>query len=253
MRGAACWLLMLVAQAASAGPPPLHVGYDADHLDLDKHELQFRPTRAITTAKLVVIGDDGSELATAEQTYDGAKAGAWLPITWSPKGDAHVLKLELDVTAPEGAVTHVSLIPWSVTVEHEDVNFRTDSAEIDADEAKKLDASLAKIGEIVKKSGKLIKMQLYVAGHTDTVGPSAKNLKLSRERALAIGQYFRKHGLAIPVVVAGFGEEVLKVKTPDNTDERANRRADYVLGPVGGSPPFRGPYLKVKVGWSQLK
>lgn len=245
--------VVLVAARAVAGPAPLHVGYDADHLDLDKHELQFKPTRAITSAKLVVIGDDGNELATAEQTYDGAKAGAWLPITWSPKGDAHVMKLELDVTAPEGAVTHVSLVPWSVSVEHEDVNFRTDSAVIDEDEAKKLDVSLAKIEDIVKKSGKLIKMQLYVAGHTDTVGPSAKNLKLSRERALAIGSYFRKHGLAIPVVVAGFGEEVLKVKTPDNTDERANRRADYVLGPVGGSPPFRGPYLKVKAGWSQLK
>ncbi|MGE5186282.1 MAG: OmpA family protein, partial [Acidobacteriota bacterium] len=139
------------------------------------------------------------------------------------------------------------------TVEHEDVNFRTNSAELDADEASKLDASLAKIEDVVKRSGKLIKMQLYVAGHTDTVGPNAKNLDLSRRRALTIGRYFKKHGLAIPVVVAGFGEEVLKVQTPDNTDQRANRRADYVLGPVGGSPPFRGPYLKVKVGWSLLR
>ncbi|MGE5186227.1 MAG: hypothetical protein ACM31C_29435, partial [Acidobacteriota bacterium] len=122
MRGLAVALALAASTGgAGAGPAPLHVGYDADHLDLDKHELQFKPTRAITSAKLVVIGDDGSELATAEHTYDGAKAGTWLPITWSPRGDAHVLKLELDVTAPGGAVTHVSLIPWSVTVEHEDV------------------------------------------------------------------------------------------------------------------------------------
>ena len=245
--------VVLWAAQAVAAPPPLHVGYDTQHLDLDKHELQFRPTRAIASAKLVVIGDDGSELATVEQTYDGAKAGAWLPISWSPKGDAHVMKLVLTVSTGDGAVTDVTLIPWSVTVEHEDVSFRTDSADIDADEAKKLDASLGKIEDIVKKSGKLLKMQLYVAGHTDTVGPSAKNRDLSRRRALAIGTYFKKHGLAIPVAVAGFGEDVLRVKTPDNTDERANRRADYVLGPAGGTPPFGGAYLKVRVGWSQLK
>jgi outer membrane protein OmpA-like peptidoglycan-associated protein len=253
MRALAAAVVLLGARVALAGPPPLHVGYDAEHLDLDKHELQFRPTRAITSAKLVVIGDDGNELASAAQTYDGAKPGAWLPITWSPRGGAAVMKLELDVIAPEGAVTHVSLIPWSVTVEHEDVNFRSDSADLDADEAKKLDASLGKIEDVAKKTGKFLKLQLYVAGHTDTVGPSAKNRDLSRRRALAIGTYFRKHGLAIPVVVAGFGEDVLKVKTPDNTDERANRRADYVLGPAGGSPPFKGPYLKAKATWSQLK
>ena len=94
---------------------------------------------------------------------------------------------------------------------------------------------------------------LVLAGHTDTVGPNAKNRKLSFDRALAIGSYLRKKRLAIPIPVAGFGEEVLKGKTADNTDERANRRADYVLGPAAGSPPFKGPYLKVKADWKQLK
>jgi outer membrane protein OmpA-like peptidoglycan-associated protein len=156
--------------------------------------------------------------------------------------------LKLRVATADGAATNVELIPWSVAVDHEDVNFNSDSAAIDADEAKKLDASLAKIDEIVKRSGKFIKMQLYIAGHTDTVGPSAKNRKLSLDRAVAIGRYFRDHKLALPIVVAGFGEDVLKVKTPDNTDERANRRADYVLGPVGGTPPF-----KAKGSWSPLR
>ena len=96
-------------------------------------------------------------------------------------------------------------------------------------------------------------MRLYIAGHTDTVGPNAKNKKLSLDRALSIGAYFKQKGLAIPIVVAGFGEEVPKVKTKDNTDERANRRADYVLGPAAGTPPFKGPYLKVQAAWKQLK
>jgi outer membrane protein OmpA-like peptidoglycan-associated protein len=104
----------------------------------------------------------------------------------------------------------------------------------------------------VKKSDQFVKMRLYIAGHTDTVGPSAKNRKLSIDRAAAIGKYFRSKGLAIPIAYAGFGEDVLKAKTADNVDERINRRADYVLGPAAGAPPFKGPYLSVKVGWSQL-
>jgi outer membrane protein OmpA-like peptidoglycan-associated protein len=248
VRVAGVALLVLVAHAAGAAPAPLKVAYDAEHLDLDKHVLQFRPSRAVTEATLVVTGEDGRELANASASYDGAKPGAWLAIAWSPSSDTHVLMLKLRVATADGAATNVELIPWSVAVDHEDVNFNSDSAAIDADEAKKLDASLAKIDEIVKRSGKFIKMQLYIAGHTDTVGPSAKNRKLSLGRAVAIGRYFRDHKLALPIVVAGFGEDVLKVKTPDNTDERANRRADYVLGPVGGTPPF-----KAKGSWSPLR
>jgi outer membrane protein OmpA-like peptidoglycan-associated protein len=117
----------------------------------------------------------------------------------------------------------------------------------------KLDSSLAAIDGVVQRSEKFMKMRLYIAGHTDTVGPSAKNRKLSLDRALAIASYFRKKGLKIPIAFAGFGEEVLKVKTPDNTDERANRRVDYVIGPADGAPPFKGPYLKVKTDWKQLR
>jgi outer membrane protein OmpA-like peptidoglycan-associated protein len=137
-------------------------------------------------------------------------------------------------------------------VAHEDVNFRTDSAAIDPDETRKLDASLAQIDEIVKRAGRFMKLKLYIAGHTDTVGPPDKNRKLSLARAVAIGGYLRGKGLAIPIVVAGFGEDVPKVKTPDNTDERANRRADYVLGPAAGAPPFKGPYLKARAGWKPI-
>jgi len=164
-----------------------------------------------------------------------------------------VMLMKLRVVADETSASNLELIPWSVEIAHEDVNFATDSAVIEPAEEKKLDASLVKIKEAMQRAEKFMKMRLYVAGHTDTVGNNAKNLKLSNARAASIGAYFRKKGLKIPIAVAGFGEEVLKVKTADNTDERGNRRADYVLGPAGGTPPFKGPYLKVKAAWKQLK
>jgi outer membrane protein OmpA-like peptidoglycan-associated protein len=124
---------------------------------------------------------------------------------------------------------------------------------IEASESVKLDASVAKINDIVKRMSRFMKMKLYVAGHTDTVGSDAKNRKLSNARALAIATYFRKKGVSIPIAVAGFGENVLKVQTPQETDERANRRADYVIGPLAGAPPFKGPYLKVRADWKVLR
>lgn len=232
---------------------PVKVGYDVDHLDLDKRVLQFTMSRPAGSAELVVIGDDGKEIGKGAATYAKEAPGTWLSITWTQPADTRVMMLKLRAVTADELVTNVELIPWSVTVDHEDVTFATDSAKIEKSEEPKLDASLAKITEIVKRSEKFLKMRLYVAGHTDTVGPSAKNRKLSLDRARAIAAYFRTHGLAVPIAFAGFGEEVPKVKTPDNTDERANRRVDYVLGPEGGAPPFKGPYLKVKASWATAK
>nr|HEX4315707.1 OmpA family protein [Kofleriaceae bacterium] len=249
------WLVLVVLAVVAGGDvaraqpkQPLHVGYDADHLDLAKHVLQFKPSRAVVSATLTVIGEDGNEAGRGAATYDKAPDGAWWSISWDPAANAaRTMMLKLHVVAADGVATNVELVPWSVSVEHEDVTFRSNSSDIDADEQAKLDASLAKIQGIAKTAAPYLKLQLYIAGHTDTVGTSASNRKLSLDRAAAIGHYFASKQLGMPVVVAGYGEDDLKVKTPDNTDERANRRADYVLGPVGGSPPF-----KAKASWKPL-
>ena len=233
--------------------PPVHVGYDAEHLDLDKHELQFTMSRPAGSAELVVLGEDGSELGKGSATFAKEKAGTWVKVTWTQPANARVLMLKLHAESADGGASDVELVPWSVTIDHEDVNFATDSAEIAASEDAKLAASVAKIKEVVKRSEKFVKMKLYVAGHTDTVGSSAKNRTLSLARARAIAGYFRKQGIALPLAYAGFGEDVLKVPTKDETDERANRRADYVIGPVGAPPPFKGPYLKAHAAWADLK
>lgn len=232
---------------------PIKVTYDVDHLDLDKRVLQVKLSRTADTADLVVFGEDGKELGKGSAKLTGQTPNTWVSITWTQPADARVLKMKLRVASADGTATSVELIPWSVEIEHEEVNFATDSSVITDTETKKLDASVAKITEAVKRSEKFVKMTLYVAGHTDTVGAGGKNRTLSIARARAIAAYFRSHGIAIPIAYAGFGEDVLEVKTPDNTDSAANRRADYVLGPTGGSPPFKGPYLRVRVDWKQLR
>jgi outer membrane protein OmpA-like peptidoglycan-associated protein len=249
--------LLIVACAiapafAQPKPAPIKVTYDAEHLDLDKRTLQFKLSRKADTAAITAIGEDGKDLGKGSITVDKASPGSWIPITWTQPADARVMMLKLRVEASDGVATNVELIPWSVAVDHEDVRFATDSAVIEPGETAKLDASLGKITDVIKKSSKFLPMRLYIAGHTDTVGPSAKNRKLSLDRALSIAKYFKSKGVTIPIAFAGYGEDVLKVKTADNVDERANRRADYVIGPASGAPPFKGPYLKAQAGWKNL-
>jgi outer membrane protein OmpA-like peptidoglycan-associated protein len=209
-------------------------------------------SRPAGAAELSVIGEDGSEIGKGSATFASEKPGTWLSIAWTQSA-GRVLMLKLHAESADAGASDVQLVPWSVTIDHEDVNFATDSADIAASEDGKLSASLAVIQDAVKKSEQFVKMKLYVAGHTDTVGPAAKNKKLSMARARAIAAYFRKAGIALPIAYAGFGEDVLKVPTKDEVDEKANRRADYVLGPVGAPPPFKGPYAKAHATWSELK
>ena len=217
MVGGMRWIAVaavLVTGVALAAPvrAPFHVSYDADHLDLAGHVLAFKMTRPAGSAELVAIGEDGAQLGTGAATYQGEPPGTWLKVSWTQPDGARVLMLKLRAVAADGLVTRVELTPWSVAVDHEDVNFATNSWATESGEDAKLDASLARIGEIVKRSEKFVKMQLYVAGHTDTVGPAAKNLTLSLERAHAIAAYFRRKGLALPIAFAGFGEQVPKAR-----------------------------------------
>jgi len=254
------WVLVfaLASRAAIAEParrPPARLGvtYDSSHLDLDGRVLHFKLPVPARSADLVAIGEDGDEIGTGSATYTDEPVTAWLPITWTQKRGTRVMILKLRVVAADGRATNVELVPWSVTIDHEDVNFRTDSAVIDPDQEAKLEASLAQIDTVVRRAQRFMKMTLYVAGHTDTVGSAAKNRKLSLARARAIASYFRRKGLAIPISFAGFGEDVLKVKTPQETDAAANRRTDYVIGPSAAPPPFKGPYLKARVHWQRLQ
>ena len=118
-------------------------------------------------------------------------------------------------------------------VAHQEVNFELGKSEVRPSETAKLDGSYQKIIDAIdlaRKADPSLQVKLFIAGHTDTVGGSAENRKLSLDRARAIAAWFRERGLPLPIAYAGFGEDALKVKTPDNTDEARNRRADYIVG-----------------------
>lgn len=71
---------------------------------------------------------------------------------------------------------------------------------------------------------------VIITGHTDTVGESEFNDKLSLERAAEVRAALVRDGLPVDAArLAGRGERELRVPTADNVSEAANRRVEVIL------------------------
>lgn len=69
--------------------------------------------------------------------------------------------------------------------------------------------------------------EVWVVGHTDTVGSSKLNQTLSIKRAEKVRQNLIRRGVpAESIQASGRGESELLVATPDNTKEPKNRRVE---------------------------
>ena len=237
------------SQGGQPPPPrvPIEIQIDKSKVDLREHHLELKASRALAKITLKVTGESGNVLASEAYEFTDQRAGAPLVVGWSPLNDEPVARIEVWVYDTDGFYKGVALTPWSVSIPHEEVNFKTGSAQIEESEKPKLEASYAKIADALAKHGDL-KITLFVAGHTDTVGPAGYNLGLSRQRAQAIARWFRQRGLAAPVAYEGFGESALLVKTADEVDEPRNRRVDYILAvdePFLRSTGFRPAWARV--------
>ena len=220
-------------EAAPAEPAPargaLEVVIDKSKVDLAAHRLEVKMNHTAAKITIKVFGDSGAVLAEDEQDFAGRTAGSALLVTWAPSSDEAVAKIEVFAFDKDGFYKGIAILPWNVSVPHEEVSFKHDSAEIEDTEKPKLEASFAKVSETIASHKELGKIALYIAGHTDTVGSAIYNLQLSRARAQAIAAWFKKRGLKVPIAFEGFGESSPLVKTGDDVDEPKNRRVDYIL------------------------
>lgn len=79
--------------------------------------------------------------------------------------------------------------------------------------------------EVVTAAGQIKPASIYVAGHTDTVGKSGYNDKLSNARAAAVSKQLAKAGIK-SIDAKSFGFTKLAVPTKANTKEAKNRRVE---------------------------
>jgi outer membrane protein OmpA-like peptidoglycan-associated protein len=244
-RGRPPALLPPPAERADESRTALQITIDRAKVDLPGHKLEVKLSRACKKVRIKVIGGSGSVLAEVEKEFGGAAPGTALPVSWTPASEEDVAKIEVWGYDTEGYYVGVAVIPWKVSVPHEELNFDTDSDVIRAGEVSKLEASLTKIKDLVSKHADLGKITLFVVGHTDTVGTTDHNLVLSRRRARSIAAWFKEHGLKSPIAYEGLGKSALLVKTADQVDEPRNRRVDYILALE--PPPLPG----AEFSWKQ--
>jgi outer membrane protein OmpA-like peptidoglycan-associated protein len=240
-------LSLLIARAE--GGTPLKVEVDKTHVDLAARKLEVKMNHPAGKVEIKVFGPTGeAPLARDEHDFRGHGAGDPLTVTWPDPG-GEVARIDLRAYDADGLWVGLALIPWSVYIPHEEVNFATDSASITNDESPKLEGSLKQITEALRKHRELGPIKLFIAGHTDTVGATGYNLKLSQRRAQSIAGWFRAHGLRLPIFYEGFGEQALLVATPDETNEARNRRVDYILAveePALKSTAFRAAWKRIQ-------
>jgi len=234
---------------ASGAHEPLRLSIDRSKVDLKQHRLEIVLSREAVKLTLEVTGDSGAVLTDEEVDLTGKPAGVPIPVTWSPASEEPAARIELRAADAFGYWATAWLLPWSVSIPHREVLFKTGSWRIEDAEKPKLEESFAQIADAVARHQELGTVVLFVAGHTDTVGRPADNFKLSRERARAIAGWFRDRGLRVPIAYEGFGESALLVKTGDEVDEPRNRRADYILAfeePVIAAVGFRPAWQRLK-------
>jgi len=226
---------------------PLDLVIDKSKVDLAEHHLEVRASRDLERVTIKVVGDSGAVLADDSRDLAPQPAGKPLVVGWSPSSDEPVARIEVFVYDVDGYYKGIAITPWTVFVPHEDVAFQFDSARIEESERPKLEASFTRVTQALATHPQL-RVALFVAGHTDTVGEAGYNLRLSRQRAQAIARWFRQRGLKIPIAYEGFGESALLVKTADEVDEPRNRRVDYILSveePVLKASGFRPSWNRV--------
>ena len=202
------------------------------HVDLEGNTLHVAMDRAPKEVMVTAYGAGDVVLGTGTMVAAGEGPGDFIEVQWSGSGE--VLRLVVKGTDADGFWSELMLFPWYYEIPHEDVVFETAQADIPPEEAIKLDKAMIEVEKVLLKYGEHAEVQLYVGGYTDTVGGRASNENLSTLRALAIAKWFRESGFDGAIYYQGFGEDGQAVKTLDETEESANRRALYVLA---AAPP----------------
>lgn len=87
--------------------------------------------------------------------------------------------------------------------------------------------SKATLAEIAGAYGKFNPGTVKVQGNADTVGSNAFNMALSQKRAAVVANMLANDGIPGSTMdLEAYGEDKLKVSTPDNTKEPRNRRVE---------------------------
>jgi len=123
---------------------------------------------------------------------------------------------------PAGVLVNAFGCPSKEILILEGVHFRSGSAALTPN-------SLAKLDKAASALVRAPHVKVEVAGYTDSVGDSQRNLDLSTERSLAVVQYLTSKGVAATQLTArGYGEENPIASNATAAGRQKNRRIELI-------------------------
>ena len=173
------------------------------------------------------------ESLKTKKTYTGVTTADGKFSLLVPKGDKYQVKYKAlttdkDYTTLDVPNVKTELYEFDVTIEFEhpkkytldNVYFETGKADIKPTSYKEID----ELVEYMKLKKTLV---IEVAGHTDNVGTSESNLKLSQDRANSVRAYLIKKGIAEARVQAkGYGDTQPVAANDSDANKQKNRRTE---------------------------
>ena len=105
----------------------------------------------------------------------------------------------------------------------EDIQFKINQSELPIE----VPISLKNLVEFLTSN---MHQHIEIHGHTDEVGNSIANVKLSERRALSVKKFLVNHGIEPSrILTKGFGNTKPKIKNASIEQRKANRRIEIIL------------------------
>lgn len=144
------------------------------------------------------------------------------------KKDGAVQSKDISIAPIETTVTRVD--PINVTPIQENASIVLNNIFFNFNDATLQAESYPELDRIVKLMNERATMQVEIAGHTDSIGTDAYNLKLSERRANAVASYLEGKGVGESrISVKFFGESKPVDTTNTKIGNRKNRRVEFQI------------------------
>ena len=131
---------------------------------------------------------------------------------------------------PSDVTTPVEVAPIEVTPIAENAVIPLNNIFFDFNNSTLRRESFPELNRIVELMNERKTMQVEIAGHTDTAGSDAYNLKLSERRATSVTNYLIKKGVAKERILTTFFGETKPVDTTNTkVGNRKNRRVEFKI------------------------
>ncbi len=182
---------------------------------------------------------DGKELGIAQSNPNTGEYEIRLPA-----GHLYGVRAEAEGKISESQNLDLRNVKADQTIEHEDFNLapikvapvqenitiNLNNIFFAFDQYTLLEESFSELNRIVALMNEKTGMQIEIAGHTDSTGPEAYNMKLSERRAKSVVKYLVSKGVSQDRVTSVFfGETKPAVSNDTKENRRKNRRVEFKI------------------------